>query len=69
MQFDNPYESLRPKVVLSNDLSDFRLPYETGSVLNLEYYHWKFHHLQNRPTHLYQVRVGDSAMFGRGGYG
>ena len=69
MQFDNPYGTLRGKVILINDLSDFRIPYETGSELNLEYYHWKFHRLQNKATHPYQIRVGDSTLFGGGGYG
>ena len=69
MQFDNPYGTLRGKIILVNDSSDFRIPYETGSALNLEFYHWRFHRLKNSPAHLYQVRVGDSAAFGRGGYG
>ena len=70
MQFDNPYGTLRSRTILVNDLSDFRLPYETSSQLNREYYEWKFFHLQNRPNHRHQIRLGkDNPFFGGGGYG
>jgi hypothetical protein len=66
MQFDNPYDSLRQYQTVSNDEEDFSMPYETPSEIDRETMLWKYHRLNNLPSHIYQIRVGDNPIFGRG---
>jgi hypothetical protein len=67
LEFDNPYGTLRPYVILHNDPEDFAIPYDTPSEVDRESMEWKYHRLNNLPSHIYQVRVGDTPIFGKGG--
>lgn len=66
MQFDNPYGTYQDKVIYTVDPEDFQMPYDTPSDIDKETMLWKYHRLHNLPKHLYQIRVGDSLIFGRG---
>jgi hypothetical protein len=66
MQFDNPYGTLRPMQTVRNDEEDFSMPYDTPSEVDRESMLWRYNRLTNQPSHLYQVRVGDTRIFGKG---
>lgn len=64
MQFTNSFGTLRDKIRTINDPEDFQMPYDTPSKIDRETMEWKYYRLNNKPSHLYQVKVGNTAYWG-----